>query len=88
MKKLHIKIGSKILAGVLILQIVVMLLVSVFVTNKVTNDARESAVNNMLTMVQEATPLALKCNSCARRASAKLCSTSLPTKLSRSSSPR
>ena len=53
MKKLHIKIGSKILAGVLILQIVVMLLVSVFVTNKVTNDARESAVNNMLTMVQE-----------------------------------
>jgi len=53
MKKLHIKIGSKILAGVLILQIVVMLLVSVFVINKVTNDARESAVNNMLTMVQE-----------------------------------
>ncbi len=51
--KLRISLGQKIIACMLIMQIVIMAVLAVLVINTVTNDTREATIGNMKTVVEE-----------------------------------
>ena len=52
-KKTRFTLGQKILACVLVMQVIIMTILSVFVIQIVTNDTRERTVSNMKTIVEE-----------------------------------
>ncbi len=52
-KKVHISLSQKIIASMLVMQIVVMTILSVFVVYIITKDTRNSTINSMRTIVQE-----------------------------------